>query len=65
MQLVHARIVLEAKRQLRYTSVAVSEIAYALGFDDPAYFTRFFSRRTGLSPRAFRALAPRVDEPVG
>jgi len=62
MQLVHARIVLEAKRQLRFTSGSVSEIAYALGFDDPAYFTRFFSRRAGLSPRAFRALTPRPDE---
>lgn len=59
MQLVHARILLEAKRQLRYTSASVSEIAYALGFDDPAYFTRFFSQRTGLSPRAFRASAAR------
>jgi len=57
-----ARIVLEAKRQLRFTSGSVSEIAYALGFDDPAYFTRFFSRRAGLSPRAFRALTPRPDE---
>lgn len=57
MQLVHARILLEAKRQLVYTSVSVSEIAYALGFDDPAYFTRFFSQRTGVSPRAFRTSA--------
>jgi len=40
-----------------YTSKPVSEIAYALGFDDPAYFTRFFSQRTGLSPRAFRSSA--------
>ena len=55
MQLVHARILLEAKRQLLYTSISVSEIAYGLGFDDPAYFTRFFSQRTGLSPRAFRS----------
>jgi AraC family transcriptional activator of pobA len=60
MQLVHARILLEAKRQLRYTSTSVSEIAYALGFDDPAYFTRFFSQRTGQSPRAFRSSAPRL-----
>jgi AraC family transcriptional activator of pobA len=57
LQLVHARILLEAKRQLCYTSKPVSEIAYALGFDDPAYFTRFFSQRTGLSPRAFRSSA--------
>jgi AraC family transcriptional activator of pobA len=55
MHLVHARILLEAKRQLRHTSGSVSEIAYALGFEDPAYFTRFFSQRTGLAPRAFRS----------
>jgi AraC family transcriptional activator of pobA len=60
MQLVHARILLEAKRQLRYTSASVSEIAYALGFDDPAYFTRFFSQRTGVSPRAFRSSAAQL-----
>jgi AraC family transcriptional activator of pobA len=59
MQLVHARILLEAKRQLLYTSMTVSEIAYGLGFDDPAYFTRFFSQRTGISPRAFRSPAVR------
>jgi AraC family transcriptional activator of pobA len=57
MQIVHARILLEAKRQLRYTSTSVSEIAYALGFDDPAYFTRFFSQRSGMSPRTFRSRA--------
>jgi AraC family transcriptional regulator, transcriptional activator of pobA len=59
MQIVHARILLEAKRQLRYTGAPVSEIAYALGFEDPAYFTRFFSQRTGQAPRAFRLAAAR------
>jgi AraC family transcriptional activator of pobA len=39
--------------------MSVSEIAYGLGFDDPAYFTRFFSQRTGISPRAFRSPAVR------
>jgi AraC family transcriptional regulator, transcriptional activator of pobA len=61
VQLVHARVLLEAKRQLHYTDNAVSEIAYMLGFDDPAYFTRFFTRRTGISPRRFRQRGP---EPV-
>jgi AraC family transcriptional regulator, transcriptional activator of pobA len=64
MQLVHARILLEAKRQLRYTSASVSEIAYALGFEDPAYFTRFFSQRIGLAPRAFRLSAARHTQRV-
>jgi AraC family transcriptional activator of pobA len=58
MQIVHARVLLEAKRQLLYTSMSVREIAYALGFDDPAYFTRFFSQRTGMSPRTFRDRGP-------
>jgi len=54
IQLLNARILLEAKRQLLYTSQPIGRIAYTLGFDDAAYFTRFFSRRAGLSPRAFR-----------
>ena len=58
VQLLHARVLLEAKRQLLYTEQPVRQIAYALGFDDAAYFTRFFSRRAGLSPRAFRSRGP-------
>jgi AraC family transcriptional regulator, transcriptional activator of pobA len=58
VQLVHARLLLEAKRQLHYTDNSVREIAFSLGFDDPAYFTRFFSRRAGASPRAFRKRGP-------
>ena len=63
IQLIHARILLEAKRRLHYTDGPVQEIAYALGFEDPAYFTRFFSRRAGLSPRAFRQRGPEVPGP--
>lgn len=55
IHLVHARMMLEARRQLFHTSRPISEIAYALGFADPAYFTRFFTRRAGVSPRTFRA----------
>lgn len=54
IDLVHARLLLEAERQLRYTSMSVTQIAYYLGFEDPAYFCRFFTRRMGTSPRAFR-----------
>ncbi len=59
IQIIHGRIVLEARRELLHTRRTVSEIAYALGFDDPAYFTRFFSQRTGLTPSAFRARGAR------
>jgi AraC family transcriptional activator of pobA len=61
MRLVHARQLLEAKRQLVYTNMSVSEIAYALGFEDSAYFTRFFTQRAGVSPRGFRLRQPRAS----
>jgi AraC family transcriptional regulator, transcriptional activator of pobA len=52
--LIHLRMLVEAERQLRYTAMPVAQIAYYLGFEDPAYFTRFFSRGTGESPKSFR-----------
>lgn len=58
IQLIHARILIEAKRQLVYTALPVAEIGYGLGFDDPAYFTRFFTRRAGVSPRGYRMRPP-------
>jgi AraC family transcriptional activator of pobA len=45
----------EARRQLIFTNLGISQIAYALGYIDPAYFSRTFSKVTGLSPKAFRA----------
>ncbi len=53
-QLVRDRVVVEARRQLAYTTMTVSEIAYDLGFADPAYFSRWFRTRTGQTPRAYR-----------
>jgi AraC family transcriptional activator of pobA len=51
-------MLVEAERQLRYTGMSVAQVAYFLGFEDPAYFTRFFSRRTGVSPKVFRGRDP-------
>ncbi|MEZ5449103.1 MAG: helix-turn-helix domain-containing protein [Thiolinea sp.] len=39
---MHDRLIAEAKRQLIYANRSVNEIAYELGFRDPAYFSRFF-----------------------
>jgi len=52
--MIRDRIVREARRNLVYTNLSISTIAYALGFDDPAYFSRVFAGATGLSPRDFR-----------
>lgn len=53
-EFMDARISIEARRQLRFTSASVSEIADALGFESPAYFSRFFKKQTGISPLAYR-----------
>jgi AraC family transcriptional activator of pobA len=54
LQLIHERLILEARRELIYTSMTIKEVAELLGFTDPAYFTRFFKRQTGMSPKDFR-----------
>jgi AraC-like DNA-binding protein len=48
-------VVLEAKRLLFYTDKSVAEIAFALEYDDNAYFTRLFTKSSGMSPTQFRA----------
>ncbi|PWC33965.1 helix-turn-helix domain-containing protein [Azospirillum sp. TSO35-2] len=65
LQLVHARLMLEARRSLIYTSHGMAEIGYALGFEDPAYFSRFFTKREGRSPLAFRQEQGRQDRGRG
>src|SRR5262245_56417898 len=54
LDLMHERLVLEARRLLGYTPTAVGAIAQQLGFDDPGYFTRLFTKRSGQSPSAYR-----------
>ena len=56
---LHGRLVLEAQRDLAYTTQSIKQIAGGLGFVDAAYFTRFFQRQTGQTPTAWRALAVR------
>lgn len=49
------RAIREARRLLTYTNLSISQIAYELGYIDPAYFSRVFSKACGKSPRDFRA----------
>ena len=59
LEVVNDRILLEAKRLLIYTGLSVSKVGYALGFADPAYFSRFFKLRECVSPQQFRSNATR------
>ncbi|WP_404405165.1 helix-turn-helix domain-containing protein [Pelagibacterium halotolerans] len=52
--LVMERRLLEAKRLLLFTIRSVEDIGRDCGFDDPAYFSRFFRRLTGEAPKAWR-----------
>ena len=52
--LINGKLIDEAQRELLFTQIPVQEIGFRLGFADPAYFSRFFLTRTGLSPRQWR-----------
>lgn len=54
VQIIHRRLLLEAKRMLLYTGKSVAAVGYDLGFEDPAYFTRFFIKHAGQTPLEFR-----------
>lgn len=52
--LIKERLMLEAKRLLLHSEYSVKEISYFLGFDDPAYFNRFFRKNLDMSAGSFR-----------
>ena len=54
LALINDRLILEARRLLRYTDQTSKEVAFRLGFDDPSYFVKFFKRETGMLPLDFR-----------
>lgn len=54
MEILDQRALVEAQRALLYTNLSIAEIADSLGLPDAAYFSRFFSRRAGKSPRCYR-----------
>lgn len=54
LQIIHDRIILEAKRLLLYTDKSSKEIAMELGFEEPAQFSRFYKKHTGLTMQEFK-----------
>ncbi|WP_084613144.1 helix-turn-helix domain-containing protein [Sulfurospirillum multivorans] len=53
-EFIRTKTMQEAKRLLKYDTMSCNEIADRLGFIDPAYFSRFFKREVGVSPKNFR-----------
>lgn len=53
-QYIGREITLRMKRELAYSTDTVQEISRRLGFDEYAYFSRLFTKQTGISPTAFR-----------
>lgn len=49
-EFIRSQHLTEAKRLLNEGNLNISEIAYGIGFVDPAYFTRVFTKETGVSP---------------
>ena len=56
LSLINGRIVLEAKRMVRYTNLMIKEIAAELGYEDTSYFVKLFKRETGHLPSEFREM---------
>jgi AraC family transcriptional activator of pobA len=52
--LIQQRRLVEAKRALLYSDTRIADVALGLGFEDVAYFSRFFGKHTQISPRQFR-----------
>jgi AraC family transcriptional activator of pobA len=63
-RIIDARIALEARRRLLYSHEPVSSIAYDLGFEDPAYFSRYVRRHAGAAPSELRRSGRSGTAPV-
>jgi len=56
LQIIHKRIVLEAKRLLTYSEKPAKEIAYDIGFTDASHLSRLFKKQTELTPSQFKKM---------
>jgi len=55
-ELIKEKLIVEAKRELYTKELSIKEIGYKLGFEDPAYFSRFFRKETSHSPKEYAEL---------
>ena len=54
LEFIHGRIVIEAKRLLKFSNKPIKQIAYDLHFTDAAHFANFFKQKTSFTPLEFR-----------
>jgi len=54
LKIINNRIILEAKRLIRYSTLRIKQISFKLGFEDTSYFIKLFKRNVGMSPIEFR-----------
>ncbi len=54
LEFIHARLVVEARRLLKFSNKPIKQIAYDLHFTDAAHFTNFFKQKTGTTPAEFK-----------
>mgnify|MGYP000997376766 CR=1 FL=1 len=59
LDIMHERVLLEARRLLAYSNAPVADVGRDVGFEDPGYFSRFFVKLAGQSPSAYRTAIAR------
>ncbi|WP_190808829.1 helix-turn-helix domain-containing protein [Flagellimonas sp. S3867] len=61
-EFIKNRVLIEAKRQLLYMDKTCKTICFDIGFNDPAYFSRFFKKNTGMTTRFFLEINNKGDK---
>ena len=63
-EIILDRVLLEAKRELILQRDSFAQIAHLLGYEDYAYFSRLFKKKTGETPSAFINRYRKTGQPV-
>jgi AraC-like DNA-binding protein len=53
-EIIKEKLLLEIKRMIIYTKKSMRDICFEIGFYDPAYFSRFFKKHVGITPKNYR-----------
>lgn len=52
-EIIQDYYIAEAKKYFSHTSLTITQVAYQLNFEDPAYFSRYFKKKEGVSPKEY------------